>query len=43
MGVVGVEIPAELNTPLQSHNLPCYQHAGRCAMQKLQLENMVTT
>ena len=34
MGVVGVDIPSELSTPLQSHNRPCYQHAGRCAMQK---------
>ena len=23
MGIVGVGIPSELNTPLQSHNLPC--------------------
>ena len=33
----------EINTPLQSHNLPCYQHVGWSAMQKLQLESMITT
>ena len=41
LGIGGVVIPSEINTPLHSHNLPCYRHVSRSAFAKATVGDQV--